>query len=268
MNTSKMSDQWRTPDDLFEALDKGGEYQGITFEGFHFDIDLCATEENSKCNIFYKDYLNDVVTKKEYADWEGKTELWGEYSDRNIRFMVGTHHKITAFMNPPYSNPKPFIEKAWEDSRIARIVCLVKVDPSTQWWATFWDYNSKCPDCYSSEAYKEPLIISKYCKLGCSPKRKGGYNGPKPGCSQPIYFPKRIKFDPPIESGWKAGNQWFKKCNNKVYTNDQVFECTNGLIAINRDIPCSKCKGKGYTTLSGPAFGCALVIMDRREVNI
>ena len=264
MNTSKKSDQWRTPDDLFEALDKGGEYQGITFEGFHFDIDLCATKENSKCDMYCVDYLNNTY---QHVNDPFLSPGTIEFSS-NKAIEPGSYDEVTCFMNPPYSNPKPFIEKAWEDSRFARIVCLVKVDPSTQWWATFWDYNSKCPDCYSSEAYKEPLIISKYCKLGCSPNRKGGYNGPKPGCSQPIYFPKRIKFDPPIESGWKAGNKWLKKCNNKVYTNDQVFECTNGLIAINRDIPCSKCKGKGYTTLSGPAFGCALVIMDRREVNI
>src|SRR5690606_38537281 len=118
---NKLSDEWRTPDDLFNILDKGGVYQGIKFDGFNFDIDLCATKENKKVNYYSSDYLN--------------LDLFSISG-----FSLGSLGIHSAFMNPPYSNPKPFIEKAWEDSKYCKIVCLVKCDPSTRWWATFWEY--------------------------------------------------------------------------------------------------------------------------------
>lgn len=126
---------WRTPPELFNVLDKGGVYQGISFEGFHFEIDLCATKENTKCDAYYEDYL-----AAKFVDFD------------------------SAFCNPPYSNPKPFVEKCWEDSKKAKIVMLVKCDPSTKWWAVFFNYDKG---------------------IG------------KDGCKV-IYLPKRIKFDPPI----------------------------------------------------------------------
>lgn len=156
-------DAWETPKDLYNILDKGGEYMGIRFGGFYFDVDLCATHNNTKCSVFYTDYLNNIISylirdilKLKRASWYSKAG--------------------TAFMNPPYSNPKPFIQKAWEDSKHFKIVCLVKCDPSTQWWATFWDYNQGKP------------------KLGCEVR----------------FFPKRIKFDPP--SAWvESGKVWYEK---------------------------------------------------------
>lgn len=54
-----MSNQGQIPAELFKVLNKGGIYQGIEFEGFNFDVDLCATEETSRCRLFYKDYLKD-----------------------------------------------------------------------------------------------------------------------------------------------------------------------------------------------------------------
>lgn len=128
----KISDQWCTPKWLFDELNSE----------FEFYIDLCATQNNTKFpERFCNDYLN-----------------------TDFRHSAGT-----AFMNPPYSDPKPFIMKAWDDSRFIKIVCLVKCDPSTKWWSTFWEY--------------------------------GPYNGPKIGCKV-RFFPKRIKFDPPEE--WKC----------------------------------------------------------------
>lgn len=40
---SSKTDLWSTPQALFEELDKE----------FHFDLDVCATPENAKCNRFY-----------------------------------------------------------------------------------------------------------------------------------------------------------------------------------------------------------------------
>ncbi len=91
---NKLSDEWETPDWLFDELDRE----------FNFDIDLCATANNKKVGGYCVNYL---VTDIAYI-----------ITDK--RYKIGS-----AFMNPPYSNPKPFIEKAWEDSRYCLIVCLL-----------------------------------------------------------------------------------------------------------------------------------------------
>jgi phage N-6-adenine-methyltransferase len=44
--------------------------------------------------------------------------------------------KDKTYVNPPYSNPLPFVEKAIEESKKGkRIVMLLKVDSSTKWFA-------------------------------------------------------------------------------------------------------------------------------------
>ncbi len=40
---SKKSDEWATPDEVFNELDKE----------FHFDLDPCSTVENHKCEDYY-----------------------------------------------------------------------------------------------------------------------------------------------------------------------------------------------------------------------
>ncbi len=137
----KLSDSWQTPQWLFDELN----------DEFNFDIDLCASVDNRKCTWFCADYLKDRLVRK-----------LSQFND-NLKEYIGN---TACFMNPPYSNPKPFIEKAWEDSKWCKIACLIKCDPSTQWWAVFWDYKT---------------------------------NKPKPGC-EVRFFPKRIRFTPP--KGW------------------------------------------------------------------
>lgn len=167
----KVSDCWGTPQDLFDVLDKGGVYQGIKFDGFHFDIDLCATKDNTKVLYnFGEDYLSDYYTHL-------GSQCYGSVDWLGVK---------SSFMNPPYSNPRPFIQKAWEDSRYCKIVCLVKCDPSTKWWATFWDYDY-CVACESSPCVRDSLA----CECDSNHMR-----GPKPGC-EIIFFPKRIRFTPP-----------------------------------------------------------------------
>ena len=222
----KDSDNWQTPQDLFEVLDGGGFYQGIEFKGFNFDIDLCATRENSKCNHLCWDFLHSLTGSKD------SNCIGTIYDDVEVGLIK------TGFMNPPYSNPKPFIEKAWEHSKIMKIVCLVKCDPSTRWWSVFWDYDKDCG---------------------------------KPGASV-RFFPKRIKFDPPqqlIDSGdvYKICNKWAKKCDlcngSKKRIYGEYSEQKGGEYYLEN---CYHCKGKGYKELSGPTFPIALIIMDRRNV--
>lgn len=146
--TRNISDEWQTPQWLFDELNKE----------FNLYVDLCATRNNYKCNMWTNDYLN-----CDLKNWYCSLQDFG-----------------SCFMNPPYSNPKPFIEKAWEDSKYCKIVCLVKCDPSTRWWATFWNYK---------EFWFEGTIYDR--------------QGPKPGC-EVRFFPKRIKFEHPEFSG-KSG---------------------------------------------------------------
>lgn len=40
---SSKSDEWATPQDVFDKLDAE----------FHFDLDPCASSENAKCKAFY-----------------------------------------------------------------------------------------------------------------------------------------------------------------------------------------------------------------------
>ena len=45
---SSKTDQWATPEDFFEELDKE----------FHFDLDPCADETNHKCEHYFTKELN------------------------------------------------------------------------------------------------------------------------------------------------------------------------------------------------------------------
>jgi phage N-6-adenine-methyltransferase len=155
----KTSDCWQTPQAIFDELDAE----------FHFDIDLCASKDNSKCVYYYSE-------EKSYLSEE----------------VLPITSRQCAFMNPPYSNPRPFIEKAGEDSKRCKIVCLVKCDPSTRWWATFWEYGVECPQCPSYSRGKVVKYIYREDSYGngyegrqtivCNMcKGAGKYTGPKPG---------------------------------------------------------------------------------------
>ena len=63
-----------------------------------------------------------------FADWYDPCPLNG------VNGLTSEWGKKT-FVNPPYSNPLPWVEKSIEESRKGKtIVMLVKVDTSTKWW--------------------------------------------------------------------------------------------------------------------------------------
>lgn len=75
---SSNSDEWATPQDTFDELDRE----------FHFTLDPCSTDENHKCDFYYtKD--SDGLTK----NWEG--------------------HRV--FCNPPYSKIAKWTEKCYRE---------------------------------------------------------------------------------------------------------------------------------------------------------
>jgi site-specific DNA-methyltransferase (adenine-specific) len=100
MFTSR-TDEWTTPQAIFEALDKE----------FHFDSDAAATPENAKCkNFFTKDDL--------MPDWSKFKSI---------------------FLNPPYSQNPEFMKKAYETGTYgsSTVVVLSPCRTDTRWWHNY-----------------------------------------------------------------------------------------------------------------------------------
>lgn len=98
---SRKTDEWETPQEFFEKLDSE----------FNFEIDVCATSENSKCSSFIgKD--DDGLS----LEWQG--------------------HRC--WMNPPYSQVAKWMKKAHEESQKgSTVVCLVPARTDTKWFHDF-----------------------------------------------------------------------------------------------------------------------------------
>ena len=101
---SSETDMWSTPQELFDKLN----------EEFNFDIDVCATPENTKCDRFF--------TKEE----DGLVQLWDG----------------VCWMNPPYGREiKHWMKAAYQASLCgSTVVCLVPSRTDTAWWH---DYSMK-----------------------------------------------------------------------------------------------------------------------------
>ena len=100
---SSKSDEWETPQDLFDRLDAE----------FHFNLDPCATVEMAKCAKFY--------TKEQ----DGLAHSW-----------VGDR----AFVNPPYGREiGRWLRKANYESKAhgVLVVMLVPARTDTQWWHNY-----------------------------------------------------------------------------------------------------------------------------------
>lgn len=95
---SKESDEWPTPQWLFDALDRE----------FGFTLDPCTNGENHKCEKHYTRLQNGIL-----CDW-------------------GTE---TVYMNPPYSDVGAWMAKAYGAAQEgAVVVCLVPSRTDTDWW--------------------------------------------------------------------------------------------------------------------------------------
>ena len=96
-----MNNEWSTPQDLFDLLDKE----------FRFDLDACASLWNNKCQLYY---IKDVDTLS--RDWPTNITVW---------------------MNPPYGRDiGKFIEHAYKQSqeRNCTVVYLVPTNTETAWF--------------------------------------------------------------------------------------------------------------------------------------
>lgn len=91
------SDEWETPKDLFEKLNKQ----------YNFHLDLCATHENHKCEKYY--------TKEQ----DGLKQEWAG----------------VCWCNPPYSNVKAWVKKAYNEAQKGTvIVMLIPARTDTRWF--------------------------------------------------------------------------------------------------------------------------------------
>lgn len=115
---SKNSDEWRTPQDFFEALDAE----------FGFDVDAAASAENAwKESYFGLDHPREGRRDALAIDWWP----WGR----------------VFWLNPPYSKCREFIAKAAESSlKGCTVVCLVPSRTDTRWWHEHvWDRETHQP---------------------------------------------------------------------------------------------------------------------------
>lgn len=110
---STNTDEWETPPEIFTPLDAE----------FDFDVDVCATAQNTKCQIF----LGELI--------DGLMENWFESGYR------------TSWCNPPYSNLKKWISKnATESSKGMTCAMLIPARTDTKAWhqyiydATKWKF--------------------------------------------------------------------------------------------------------------------------------
>lgn len=94
-----------TPDEIFDPL----------HQEFRFELDVCALPENAKCDKFYT------------PEHDGLFQKWAP---------------LVCWCNPPYSELRPWIDKAYEESLIgATVVMLLPSTTDTAWFhEVVWPY--------------------------------------------------------------------------------------------------------------------------------
>jgi phage N-6-adenine-methyltransferase len=97
---SSKSDEWSTPKDLFEKLNRK----------FGFLMDVAASHENALCDFYYTKDENTLI-----KNWESRN-----------------------FCNPPYSNILAFVEKAHQEALDGKLtVMLIPARTDTRWFHNF-----------------------------------------------------------------------------------------------------------------------------------
>ena len=100
------NDTWATPAWLYRYA----EYRfGV------FDLDVCASHDSYKCRPYFTIEDNSLIQPWALFNW----------------------------CNPPYSNIRPWVEKAALEANIGNsTVMLLPADFSTQWFKLVWDLSS------------------------------------------------------------------------------------------------------------------------------
>lgn len=88
------------------------------------------------------DYPTDIYIKDIFKDFFDPCTL----SNNELREFdgLGSSWKDRTFVNPPYSNPLPWINHAIEENKKGKlIVLLLKADTSTKWFANLQNAGAK-----------------------------------------------------------------------------------------------------------------------------
>jgi phage N-6-adenine-methyltransferase len=96
---TSVTDLWATPQNFFDA-------QNSLYGPF--DIDVCASADNAKCNVYFDQTVDGLK-----QTWTGK-----------------------CWMNPPYGREiSKWMKKAYESAGAGTVVvCLVPARTDTRWW--------------------------------------------------------------------------------------------------------------------------------------
>lgn len=104
IRSSVTTGEWETPESLFNELNAI----------FHFDIDVCASAENKKCEYYYSKQHDALLQQ-----WRWEGVVW---------------------MNPPYGRGiNAWVKKAYHSSTVigTTVVCLLPVRTDTAWWKNY-----------------------------------------------------------------------------------------------------------------------------------
>lgn len=110
--TETRRDDWETPDSLFNSLD----------EVFHFEVDLAASSENTKC--------------PSYCALGSEDNGFFDFTWDDFRAVDGW-----CWCNPPYGNDFGGLEKWIKEihDKVRKAVVLIPAAPGNKWWhRTVW----------------------------------------------------------------------------------------------------------------------------------
>lgn len=113
--SDNIRDAWETPKQLFDVLDRE----------FGFDIDVACTQFNRKCGIGLEVDLDRDAMQHEWFP---------------------NHCSPVAWCNPPYSNPKPWVQRAIDETNETPgsvAVMLLNHDASTGWYKLALEHASE-----------------------------------------------------------------------------------------------------------------------------
>lgn len=127
---SSSSDEWETPQDLFDSLNKIHK----------FTLDPCATKQNRKCKKYYSKRDNGLI-----HSWAGER----------------------VFCNPPYSQIKDWVKKCHDEDQ-AQTVLLVPARTDTKWFHAYIAENYIGRDGWKTEYWHDVLFLQGRLKFGGS----------------------------------------------------------------------------------------------------
>lgn len=104
---AKSNDEWETPPELFESLNRE----------FGFTLDACASKTNHKVARWYS-------IDGSGLGHDGLTVTW---------------QQETVWVNPPFSDIGAWVEKAYEETRYAgtTVVMLLPANTDTKWFSKY-----------------------------------------------------------------------------------------------------------------------------------